>query len=307
MKTSRLLVAALLTSSVGAMLVLLPSLTNAQTEFETTIYQFSGDAVKGYLQPAADLFGANMFAGQFRSAEIPTTGFNIAFDIVGMAALVGDDQKNYTAKTPTNFTPSTFNTATIFGGTGTTVVNSSIPALSYRGADGIINASAVPLAVPQLRVGSLYGTEAFVRFVRIPQSLTDKFPDVTLFGAGVRHSISQYFPEIPLDVAVGVFYTTFKTGDLVDFKGYSFGLQGSKSFSLLTVYGGFAYESCTMKLQYTSTDPNVPGRLVDVSLDGQNTFRATAGAALSLAVFHIFADVNLGKVTNFSGGIGVGF
>jgi hypothetical protein len=307
MKTSRVLVAIFFASAVCATLVLFRSVTNAQTEFETTIYQFSGDAVKGYLQPAADLFGANMFAGQFRSAEIPTTGFSVAFDIVGMVALVSDDQKSYTAKTPTNFTPSTFNTATIFGGTGTTVVNSSIPALSYRGMDGIINANAVPLAVPQLRIGSLYGTEVFVRYVRIPQSLTDKFPDVTLFGAGVRHSISQYFPEIPLDVAVGGFYTTFNTGDLVDFKGYSFGIQGSKSFSVLTVYGGFAYESCTMKLQYTSTDPNVPGRLVDVSLDGQNTFRATAGAALSLAIFNIFADVNLGSVTNFSGGIGVGF
>jgi hypothetical protein len=289
------------------MLILCPTAAVAQTEFEKTIHQFSGDAVKGYIQPAADLFGANMFAGQYRSAEIPTTGFNIALDIVGMAALVKDDQKNYTAKTPTNFTPGTFNTATIFGGTGTTVSNSAIPALSYRGADGIINTSAVPLAVPQLRVGSLYGTEAIVRYIGIPNSLTDQFPDVTLFGVGVRHSISQYFPEVPLDIAAGVFYTSFKTGDLVDFKGYSFGVQGSKAFSVLTVYGGLAYESCTMKLQYTSTDPNVPGQLVDVSLDGQNTFRATAGVAVSLAVFHIFADVNVGNVTNFSGGIGFGF
>jgi hypothetical protein len=278
----------------------------AQTQLERTLKQFSGDAVSGYLQPAADLFGADMMAGQYRTASIPLMGFNISLDIVGMVALVGDEQKTYTARTPENFTPATFQTATIFGDLGTTVTNSAFPSLAYRGKDGIITSSIMPLAVPQLRVGSVLGTEAMVRFITVPKIGDDQFPEITLWGVGVRHNLSQYLPVVPLDLAVSGFYTAFRTGDIIDVKGYSIGVHASKDVSLVTFYGGLAYESTTMKISYTSTDPNFPGQLVDVSLDGANTFRITGGANLSLGFFHIFADVNVGKVTHFSGGIGFG-
>ncbi len=278
----------------------------AQTELENTLRQFSGDAVSGYIQPAADLFGANMMAGQYRTASIPLMGFNIAFDIVGMIAVVGDEQETYTAKTPEGFTPATFQTATIFGGLGTTVTHSTYGALSYRGKDGIITSSVLPLAVPQLRIGSVAGTEAMVRFLATPKLGDDQIPEITILGGGLRHSISQYLPALPLDLAVGVFYTTFKAGDIIDMKGYSLGIHASKSLAVVTFYGGLAYESTTMKISYTSTDPNFPGQLVDVSLDGDNTFRLTAGVNLCLGVFHVFADANLGSVTHFSGGIGFG-
>lgn len=293
-------------AALGVLLLCGSSHAAAQTELEKTLKQFSGTAVSGYIQPAADLFGANMMAGQYRSAAIPQMGLNVAFDIIGMAALIGDGQKKYTAKTPDGFAPTEFETATIFGDQGTLVANTNFPALQYRGKDGIINSSVLPFAVPQLRVGSIAGTEAMVRFITVPKIGDDKFPEITLFGGGIRHSISQYLPTIPLDLAAGVFYTTFKTGDIIDVKGYSLGVQASKEFALITVYGGLAYESTTMKISYTSTDPNFPGQLVDVSLDGANTFRATAGANLSLGFFHIFADVNVGSVTHFSGGIGFG-
>ncbi len=301
MKTLRLIVPML---SMLLLYHLSPAV--AQTQLERTLKQFSGDAVSGYLQPAADLFGADMLAGQYRTAAIPVMGFNIAFDLVGMVALVGDEQKVYTAKTPEGFTPATFTTATIFGDLGTTVTNSSFPALAYRGKDGIITSSVMPLAVPQLRIGSVLGTEAMIRFVSTPRIGDDQFPPVRLFGVGVRHNISQYLPMVPLDLAVAGFYTTFTTGDILDMKGYSFGVHASREFSPVTVYGGLSYESTTMKVSYTSTDPNFPGQLVDVSLDGANAVRLTAGANLSLGVFHIFADVNVGKVTHFSGGIGFG-
>jgi hypothetical protein len=291
---------------LGVVLLFSTSPAAAQTELEKTLKQFSGDAVSGYIQPAADLFGANMMAGQYRTAAIPLMGFNISFDIVGMVALVGDDQKKYTAKTPDGFNPATFETATIFGDLGTTVPNSSFPSLQYRGKDGIITSSVMPLAVPQLRIGSIAGTEAMIRFITVPKVGDGAFPEITLFGGGLRHSISQYLPMIPLDLAVAGFYTTFKTGDIIDVKGYSFGVHASKEFALVTVYGGLAYESTTMKISYVSTDPNFPGQLVDVSLDGANTFRATVGLNLSLGVFHIFGDVNVGNVTHFSGGIGFG-
>lgn len=304
MKTHRSIVSAF---TVLGMLLLcdIPPGT-AQTRLETTLKQFSGDAVSGYLQPAADLFGADLMAGQHHTAAIPATGFTIAFDLVGIIAPIGAGEKEYTAKTPEGFTPATFKTATIFGDEGATISNSTFPALSYRGKDGIITSPVFLLAVPQLRVGSVLGTEVMIRFIALPKIGNEQIPESRLFGAGLRHSISQYLPMIPLDMAVAGFYTTFKTGDIIDGRGYSFGVHTSKSFALVTVYGGLGYENTTMKVSYKSTDPNFPGQLVDVSLDGANTFRLTAGAGLSLGVFRVFADVNVGKVINFSGGIGFG-
>ncbi len=302
MKTHGSIVPAL--AALGMLLIWGTLQGTAQTRLETTLKQFSGTAVSGYLQPAADLFGADLMAGQHHSAAIPATGFTIAFDIVGIIAPIGTDEKEYIAKTPEGFTPATFTTATIFGDEGTTVFNSSFPALSYRGKDGFITSPVMLLAVPQVRIGSVLGTEAMVRFLALPKIGNEQIPESRLVGAGLRHSISQYLPMIPLDLAVAGFYTTFKTGDIIDVQGYSFGVHASKSLALVTVYGGLGYESTTMKVSYNSTDPNFPGQLVDVSLDGANTFRLTAGAGLSLGIFRVFADVNAGKVINLSGGIG---
>ena len=88
-------------------------------------------------------------------------------------------------------------------------------------------------------------------------------------------------------------------------KGLSIGVQASKSLELLTLYGGVAWEQSTMNITYTSNSAGSPA--VDVELDGDNTFRLTAGGALSLGIFSLFADANFGAVTNFSGGVGFGF
>lgn len=304
MKSLRSLYVPVLVLIAGGML--LPGVAGAQTELENTIKQFSGETAKGYVRPAADLFGANLLAGQFRSAAIPRMGFSIALEIVGMAGVVGDDQMTYTASTPPGFSPSSFKTATIFGGTGATVSHSSNPALTYRGADGVFDVSYMPMVAPQLRIGAVFGTEALVRLMGLPKTGNEFLPELHLLGLGLRHSISQYLPVLPLDVAAAGYYTSFTAGDMIDFKGYSIGVHASKDFAIATLYGGVSYERSTLSLRYNSTDPNFPGQLVDLSFDGDNAFRFTAGAGLNLAFFHLFLDVNVGNVTHFSGGIGFG-
>jgi hypothetical protein len=278
----------------------------AQSNLEDALKQYSGNTVKGYIQPLADLFGANMNAGWFSPGAVPKSGLHFRLSIIGMAAQVSDKQKSYTAPTPTGFSPTSFQTATIFGGTGTLVKNANDTSLQYRGSDGLINATLFPLAVPQVAIGGFAGTEAVVRFITTPSISSGKFPKTTLLGIGARHNISQYLGVVPLDLSVGVFYSSFKVGDIVDFHGLLISGQASKSFSLLTLYGGAAWEQSKMKLSYTSTDPQAPGS-VSVTMDGANSFRFTAGAALKLAILRLFADANFGSVTNFSGGIGFGF
>jgi hypothetical protein len=291
---------------VLGMTVLLSSTpARSQSDLENALEQFDARTVTGYIQPLADLFGANMNAGFYHSAAIPTTGLTLSIELIGMGSVVSDDDKIYTANAPSGFSPGTFQTATIFGEQGAIISHTGDASIKYSGSDGIIDASLFPLAVPQLRVGSIYGTELTVRLIGTPSIDDDAFPSTTLFGIGARHSVSQYMPATPLDIAVGLFYSSFTVGDIIDFRGLSIGAQASKSFSVLNLYGGLAWEQSTMDLGYTSTVPGI-GR-VDIELDGDNSFRFTVGAGVSLAVLHIFADANFGSITNFSGGIGLGF
>ncbi len=290
---------------LGAILLLSFSTAQSQGSLENALEQFSGEAAQGYMQPVADLFGANMNSGFYHSAQMSKWGFHLSFDIVAMTSMVGDDQKTYEAPTPAGFTPAKFQTATIFGGKGTEISDATIPGLRYKGSDGVFNTSSFPLAVPQLTIGYLYGTEFIARYVFIPKIGEEVIPESNLWGIGARHSVSQYLPSLPLDLAVGIFYQSYSAGDLIDFTGICYGVQASKSFSILTVYGGLSAEQSTLKLHYVSTDPIIPG-VVDISLDGANTFRFTGGLSLSLGFAKIFADANFGSVTCFSGGIGFG-
>ena len=290
---------------LAGFLLLHAAQASAQSELEKAIQQYNSSAVTGYIQPIADLFGANMHAGYYHSAYVPHSGFSLGFDLIAMGALVTDEQKSYLADAPAGFTPATFRTATVFGEKGTTITDATVPGLTYKGSDGVVNTSIFPLAVPQLRIGSLYGTEVVIRFIAIPSIGEAKFPQISLWGVGARHSISQYIPESPLDIAASVFYSNFHVGDLIKANGISLGVQASKSIKILILYGGIAWEKSSMNLAYKSTDPTVAAP-IDVNLDGANKFRATVGVGVSLGIFKVFADANFGSVTNYSGGIGFG-
>jgi hypothetical protein len=277
----------------------------AQSDLEATIAQMNSDWAAGYLQPFADVVGANVNSGFYHSAAIPQAGLNIEFSIIAMGASVGDDQKSFQANAPSGFDPGSFQTATIFGGEGALVTDAAT-GLQYAGSDGIINTSLFPEFVPQLKVGSFLGTEGIVRFITLPELSDGVIPEVTQFGIGGRHSISQYFPTAPLDVAVGVFYNSFTAGDIIDYNGIAFGAQASKAWELFTLYGGLQWENSTMNLKYASSDPTVTTPAIDIDLEGANTFRFTAGGALTLGLFKFFVDANFGSITAFSGGIGIG-
>lgn len=301
MRTTGLL-ASLLCIVVVCLLVL-PSVSPAQTAVESALAAYGEENVKGYMQPFADLFGANMNSGYFRTAKVPLAGLTFEFDIIVMGAIIGDSQKKFNASSPAGFTPGTFESATIFGQEGTLVTDSPT-GLTYRGADGVFNTSMMPLATPQIKVGSLFGTEFVGRFGYVPD-VGDDFESATLWAIGARHNIGQWFGELPLDLSAGIYYTSLSSGDLINFSGLMIGAQGSKEFGVLTVYGGLGYQSSTLDLTYDSTVPSAPGK-VELSLDGENTVAFTVGAGLTFGIFKIFADINVGSVTNLSGGIGFG-
>ena len=278
----------------------------AQSSFEDALAQYNAQTVRGYIQPLVDLFGANLNAGFFTGPAAPGSRLSFGLSLIGMAAPVLDKHKTYLASTPPGWNPSSFETATIFGGQGTTVTHANNPVLQYRGSDGLIDASILPLAVPQLFVGGIAGSEVVFRYGRTPTfGDNDEIPNATLFAVGARHNVGRYLGLLPVDLGLGVMYSSFEVGDIAKVTGVVIGLQGSKTFTILTAYGTVAWESTKMNLTYTSTDPSASGR-VDVDIDGANQFRTNFGLSLRLSVVRLFADVNVGSVTHYSGGLSFG-
>lgn len=278
----------------------------AQTGLESVIEQYSAATIQGYIQPLADVLVANL-AGGYVAGVGARPGFSFSLELVAMGAVIDDALKVYDATTPPGFTPSTFQTATIFGGTGSTVQHGSVPSLSYRGSDGLVDADYFPTAAPQLRLG-FAGTSVVIRYASssmVPFLEEEDFPDLTLLGLGVQHSLNRYIPDLLFDLGVSGSYNSLKFGDIVDLSAISVGVHAGKKFGPLGLFAGIASDGGSMALDYTSTDPNSTGT-VSVDLDVKRAIRFTGGASLGFGPLHVFGDASFGDVNTFSGGLRIG-
>lgn len=279
----------------------------AQSGLESAVQQYNAATIQGYIQPLADALVANLSLGYINSGSAPGK-LTFGLELVAMTAALDESMRIYTANTPDGFQPPTHQTPTIFGGTAQPVQHSTLPGISYRGSDGLVDAEYFPTAAPQLRVGGLFNTELVVRYASsamVPFLEEEDWPDLTLFGVGVQHSISPYL-KLPIDVWVGGSFNSLKFGDIVDLSSTSFSLNVGRSFGLLGLSGGIASEGGTMNLTYTSTDPNASGS-VDVDLDVERALRFRAGASLSLGFLRLFGDAAFGDVTSYATGLRFGF
>lgn len=192
--------------------------------------------------------------------------------------------------------------ATFFGDKGAAVPGTYGYAVYPPG----INQTSIPAGIPQIAVSTL-GSEVMLRY--LPDI---EIEDVTagLFGIGVKHSISQYIPLLPVDIAVQLLYNKFsmESPDVdLSTSNIAFNAHASRSFGLVTLYGGLQYESTSMDIDYTFTGTGfegvIEGDKYSLSLDGDNNFRLTLGAALRLAILVINADVNFGSQTAIVAGL----
>ncbi|MBU3740764.1 MAG: hypothetical protein FGM24_00600 [Candidatus Kapabacteria bacterium] len=68
-----------------------------------------------------------------------------------------------------------------------------------------VDLSTLVAMVPQFEIGSLYGTELLLRFIPAVE-LDTNVGKFSFWGVGLKHSISQYFPERWFDMAVQAVY-----------------------------------------------------------------------------------------------------
>lgn len=269
-----------------------------QAQWEDRFNELEADLQKGYSTPLATFTGTYLNSGGYYSASVSKL-FGFKLSLIGMMIMIPDDQRTFKLSDGTE-------TATFFGEKGAAVPGSE----GYIVYPPGVNQTSIPTAIPQIAVSTL-GTEVMLRLI---PSVAIEDVDLNLFGLGVKHSISQYIPLLPVDIAVQVLYNKFSLEgpDLsISTTNLAFNAHASRSFGLLTLYGGLQYESTSLDIDYTFTGENTGGLLNDekikVSLDGDNGVRLTLGAALRLAVIVLNADVNFGSQTALVAGLNFEF
>ncbi len=330
------------------------SQVNAQ-ELNETMKNLSQEAAAAYISPMTNGFGANLNTGWVtRSPEAEIFGIDIQLGLVAMGAFMNDE--NRTFATSGTFRFSKDQARELVGGNapdnvitqisqedftvsfqGPTVVGSKLDSLQIIiGSDrniqgyelkgrkvtlpvtGILdNLSMLPLAAPQLTLGTVYGTQLSFRYLPTVQ-IDEEVGDLNYFGFGIQHNPGMWIPvPLPLNVSVGFFTQNLQIGDLFESSASEFGVYASKTFGPgmlnITPYAGLSYQSSSMSAKYdytynyTTPSGSVEERTERISFDadGGNTAKLTLGAALKLGFINLNVDYNVAKYSTL--GIGAGF
>lgn len=274
---------------------------------EDFISAYTGENGKMYLQPLGDALGANFNSNMFHSAIIPRMGFTLEIGIATTSVFVAEKDKTFQARPDPSFSPANpsqvpVTVPTVFGDTrSVTLQGEGGTATSFPGGVGL---NALPLAVPQLRIGAVFGTDLTLRYFAFNIGEED-IGDLNLFGFGIRHSVSQYLPEVfPVQIAVGYYNQSLKVENFTESKSSLFNVQGSYKKGPLIVYSALGYESADTNFKYESPDDDTD---IDIDLDTSNSVRFTLGATLKLGAFFLNTDYNIGISNVLSLGLGLSF
>jgi hypothetical protein len=286
-------------AGLSALILLLASPASAQLGIQLSSY--TGRNAPGYLKPLVDALGADLNAGLYHSARIPERGLQIGLEITYMSARFSDADKKFIAVTENGFEPEqSAEASTVVGPTEAVYVDGeSGTRFAFPGG---FDLGSFDFAVPQLRVGSLYGTEALIRFGFMYSGDAD-LGNFHLYGVGFRHSVSQYFNGLPIDVAVGATWQRFSLGDnergghLVSAQAWTVGFQTSKRFSWLEPYAGVAYDDFGLDLSYNG---GTAEDTIEMSLDSKDHFRATIGLSANVSFAVVQGEYNIGGQDAFA-------
>lgn len=308
-----------------------------QNDLSAQLTKIIGANANNYLEPLASGLGADLNSGIYHSADLHNIlGFDIGVK-VGLATIGTDhktfdfvlpDQLSYTdPTTQTTFTlhansdynPIVHNSPTFAGAkTGQPVlVSQSSIYVPLRGQTIFVtpqgfDLSRLPMFAPQAAIGLPFGIEVIGRF--LPSTSIGDAGKINFVGFGARYDIDQFIPFCPVDIAVH-FMTQKVTVDdksgnkLMSLGGTAFGAEVSKSFLILTLYGGFQIESSKLTVDSYTTDPifGQTAKISGFSINGADKSRALVGIRFLLAVINIHADYSFSKYPVLTAGVGLTF
>jgi hypothetical protein len=294
--------------------ILLLAGTLGASQLEDNLSVYSEKNATGYMQPMADIIGANFNSGLWRSADIAGDGLVISFEVPFMMTKVRDKDRTFRATTEEGFFPEqTVDAPTAVGPSEAVIVEGE--GGTQFAFPGGLDQNSMPLASLQLRIGRYRGTEAILRYVSADLS-DDELGKVQLFGIGAQHSISQYLGNpLPFELSAGLFWQSYKIGenragtDLIKGSAFTIGAQGSKKYGdpkiYIEPYGGLSIDTHTMEIAYESEASGEPED-VNLNLDRSTSLRLTIGALFRIYYIGGYGDYSYTGRHTFAFGLIIG-
>ena len=313
----------------------LPS--TAQDDLGKQLSKVANQNAINYLSPVLSAWGADLNSGLYHSADLhDILGFDVGLKVG--AVMVKDEDRvfdlvlpdqmaftyngiRYTLKADEDYDRKISGAPTALGdpnGKAVIVKSNKYSFLqgktiftSPRGFDMKFAA----LLMPQAAVGLPFGLEVIGRFVP-NTTLPNDAGKVNFIGFGIRHSIDQYIPLLPIDVSIHFMTQKLTISDMNDRKilgasGIAYGIEVSKSLALLTVYGGYQIEHSEWDVDLYNPDPSLtqfigtPVTVDGFHVDGKNTSRFHAGVRLLLAIINVHADYSFATQPVIAAGVGI--
>jgi hypothetical protein len=269
---------------------------------------YTGQNANGYLAPLVDAFRSNLNAGLFHSARIERDGFHVSLEFAGMMTSFDEQSRSFMAKTGEGFVPTkSVEAPTIIGDTDAVIVSGDAGTM-YAFPAGF-DVSDWYLSAPQIRIGNWKGTEAIARAIFYDTGNKD-VGSVGVWGAGVRHSISQYFPGLaPMDLAAAFMWqhaniNTYEGLDIVDSDLYTFALHTGVALGQMYPYAGVAIDWYRFGVHYEYDDSFEP---VDLMFKADEDFQLTLGVSYQVGFVAAFGEYNFADQNTLAAGLSVNF
>ncbi len=280
---------------------------SASAQIEEQVSAYTGDNAKSYLEPLSQAIGADLTSAIWTSAYIPEDdAFHLSVETRIVGLIFSDDMKTFTATTEAGFSPETSQEVATVIGSGEAIVITGDEDASFAFPGGF-DVNSFAIAVPQFKIGAYRGTEIMIRYFAMNTGDLE-VGDISLYGFGVHHSISQYMrPDFPVDLAAGVFFQKMKIGEeLMDATAYSFGVQASRrypaGFAIVEPYASLGLDMFSNNVKYKSNGENVELKYeTDTSLD------FTVGLNLHAAFLTLNGEYSISGQNTFAFGFGLGF
>jgi hypothetical protein len=302
---------------------------------------------RAYLHPLTSSVGANMNAGLIQFPfRADRSGLNVYLGLRVFGALLPDDDRTFdlqyseyvavdvriggesvSMRVPATFTLT--NAPSIFGRTDVPTATVSVShdtTLSFLGVrlpvsvdttfsiemiGGLVETGISPLVVPEAELGTVLGTRVMVRW--LPRIGAGDVGEVGVRGVGIRHSMNQYLPGLPIEITLQSFWQELTADDavgdnVVSVRTSALGLAVGRAFGPLRIYSGLQLEESTFNVAYDHmVELNGQRETIAVSFSerSEGRLRATIGAGVRAGPSILTFDAGFGDVRVLSVGLGM--
>lgn len=308
------------------------------------ISQVAAGYTKQYVQPLTNAVGANINSGFYQAFKVDggTIGnFNFFIGVKAFGAFIPDDDKRFSASYKEKVSyiynglayevdafvtvkdaPTIFGRAeparalvqirdTIKVGIISYPVNED---REYETIGGMLTTDIAPLFVPQLGIGTFFGTDLVLRW--LPPIEINEYGKLSFFGIGIRHSLTQYIPAFPFDISGQAAWQAFGFTDsagrkFIEASALAFNLTASKGFGIFSFYSGLQYERLNIDVDYiyypppSSNNPNPNPIHIDFDMQGENDVRFFLGSAVKLGPVALNLDYSFASYSVLTAGLGI--